>query len=249
MIIIYPERLDTATGITADSEDGEFPAENLEDNRPGRLWKADATNVAKITIPAEAGTDCAAVFNTNAQSAACVLKDMVGGSTLDTENFDLAPSSGRVFDRFFWNYTAQSSACVVEITLTAEVGQTVYAGAARIGAGAVFENPQYGIRQARESLATVLEMSNRSRYVSQDPGSVETRRVFDLTVLDDRDDVFSLDTVLDYFGPNPMAVLVAEGFDNMEWAVFGFVDADSLYSASHDHYSHSSVGFTLTEAV
>lgn len=249
MIIIYPEKLDTATGITADSEDAEFPASNLEDSRPGKLWKADSTNSAVITIPALAGTDCAAVFNTNAETAACVLKDMVGGSVLDTETFDLAPSSGRVFDRFFWNYAAQSGTCVVEITLTAAEGDTVHAGVARIGAGAVFENPDWGVRQSRQSLATVLEMSNRSRYVSQDPGSVESRRAFDLAVMDERPDFFSLDTVLQYFGPNPMAVLVLEDFDAREWAVFGYVDEESLYSASHEFLNYSTIGFTLTEAV
>ena len=249
MIIIYPEKLDTTAGITADSEDAEFPAANLADDRPGRIWRADGANQAVVTIPALAGSDCVAVFNTNAEAAVCAVKDEPGGSTLDSKFFDLRPASRRVYDRLFWKYAAQVSTCVMEITLTADAGATVFAGVARIGKGAVFENPEYGIRQARRSLATVLEMSNRSRYVSQNPGSVETRRVFDMTVVDTRTDFYGFDTVLQYFGPNPMAVLVAEGFDDMEWAVFGFVEEDSLYSASHDFCKYSTMGFTLTEAI
>ena len=249
MIIIYPERLDSGTGISADSEDSNFPASNLEDDRPGVLWKADSTNEAIITIPAEADSDCVAVFNTNAESAACVLKDGVGGSTLDTENFDLTPASGRVHKQLFWNYTAQSSTCVVEITLTAAVGETIYAGVVRIGKGASFNSPRPNLSQSREDLSTVLTMSNKSRYVNKDPGEVNTRRVLRVSIVDETTDYYSFDTIMQYFGPNPMAVLLLETGDGMEWAIFAYVDENSLYNAGHVFSSVTTISFNLTEAV
>jgi len=257
MIIIYPERLSTGAGITANSESSNFPASNMEDDRPGRVWQADSTNVATVTIPAVDDTDSVALFNTNAISAACVLRSYAGSTALDSKNYDLTPASGRVHNRFFWSYSAQSTTCQVEVTLTATTGVTVQAGIARIGKGEDFVNPAYGIRQARQSLATVLEMSNRSQYVSQDPGDVETRRTIDVTILEDRNpDFYSFDTLLKHFGPNPMAVLAAEhvaeaadDFDDMEWAIYGYVNPKTLYSASHGQPKDSAIGFTLTEAI
>lgn len=88
MKLMYPHNY--ATAITASTENANFPVENLEDDYVGNLWKATGT-VATLIIECAAGTNCLAIFNTNAESITIRLS---GWESIDWETDDTEPSLG-----------------------------------------------------------------------------------------------------------------------------------------------------------
>ena len=64
------------TSIAADSQDGNFPASNLLDGRPGRLWKAGGlTRNATLTMEMRGGVSDVALFGANAREATATAED------------------------------------------------------------------------------------------------------------------------------------------------------------------------------
>jgi hypothetical protein len=234
MILMYPEKL---SSVTADTEDGSFPASYLENNKPKRVWKSSGSNVAVLTATVAANSDQIALFNTNAESAAI---DVESGS--ETFNIDL--TSPHSHNRFWQSYTSQPAIHTIEITLTAPVGETVYGGVLKCGTGVDLVNPGYGLSESRRDFSIVKELNNGAFYIrKKDPV-----RTFSLNFLEDRaTDFYNFTAVADYYGPTPFAMLLAENIDDLEWAILGHVL--SPFSANHAHLNHTQVSFSITEAV
>jgi hypothetical protein len=234
MILIYPEKL---SSVVADTEDGSFPASYLENNKPKRYYRSAGSNIAVITATVAANSDQIALFNTNAESAAI---DIESGS--ETFNIDL--TSPHSHNRLWQSYTEQVAIHTVEITLTAAAGEAVYAGVLKIGKGVSLASPTYGISEGRRDFSIVKELNNGAYYLRQK----DNIRKFSLQLVEDRaTDFYNFTTVMDYYGPTPFAVLMAEGVDNHEWAIFGHVL--SPFSASHAYLSYNTISFSIEEAV
>jgi len=239
MILIYPERL---SSVTADSESGSFPATNLEDDKPKKKWQSGGTNVATLTATVAGDSDQVALINTNAISAVITVK--LAGITQETFNIDL--TSPHSHTRLWQTYTVQAAVHTIEIQLTAAAGNAVYAGVLKIGKGVVVADPKYGVKESRRDFSIVKELNNGAYYIRQR----DSVREFSLSFTDDRaTDFYNFTAVMDHYGPRPVAILMAENVDSdpHEWAIFGHVL--NPFSGSHDHLSHSSISFTITEAV
>jgi len=239
MIFIYPEKL---SSVTVDSENGSFPATNLQDDKPKRYWKSGGTNIATITATVAANSDQIGLFNTNALSAVVTIKLL--GVTQETFSIDL--TDPHTHTRMWQSYTEQTSVHTIEIQLTAAASSAVYAGVLRIGKGVKLVNPKYGIKESRRDFSIVKELNNGAYYIRKR----NNVREFNVSFMEDRAvDFYVFSQVTDYYGPEPVAVLMAEGIDNdpHEWAIFGHIL--SPFSGSHDYLNHTNVSFSITEAV
>lgn len=239
MILIYPECLSV---VTADSESGSFPATNLQDDRPKKYWMSGGSNVATLTATVAADSDQIAIFNTNAASAVITIK-LAG---VEQESFIIDLTSPHTHNRLWQSYTEQTAVHTVEIQLTTTVGSAVYAGVMRIGKGVTVSNPAYGISESRRDFSIVRELNNGAYYIRKR----DSVRTFSLSFTDDRaTDFYNFTEVMDYYGPEPIAVLLAEDVDSdpHEWAIFGHILTP--FNGSHEYYSHTNVSFEITEAV
>ena len=237
MILMYPERLST---VVADSEDGSFPATYLLNNKPKRYWKSAGPNIATITATVAANSDQIGLFNTNAVSAAIDIK-LLGVSQ---ETFSIDLTSPHSHPRFWQSYTEQTAVHTIEIELTAPSGEAVYAGVLKVGKGVSINDPSYGLTESRRDFSIVKELNNGAYYIRKK----DSVRTFDLRFLEDRAvDFYRFTAVADYYGPNPVAILLAEGIDDLEWCIFGHIL--NPFSAQHAYLNHSSVSFNIVEAV
>jgi len=235
MILIYPDRL---SSVVADSEDGSFPATNLQNDKPKRYWKSSGSNIGVLTATVSGYSDQIGIFNTNAESVAI---DIESG----TETFNIDLTSPHDHNRCWQSYTEQTATHTVEITLTAPVGSAVYAGCLKIGDGVTIANPQYGISESRRDFSIVKELNNGAYYIRKK----DSVRTFDVSFIEDRaTDYYLFTQIADYYGPNPLAILLVDNSDDdHEWAIFGHIL--SPFSASHSNLDHSGVGFSIVEAV
>lgn len=234
MILMYPEKL---SSVTADTEDGSFPATYLENDKPKRYWKSAGSNIGVLTATVAANSDQIGLFNTNAESAAI---DVESGA--ETFNIDLTDPHSH--NRLWQSYTEQTAGHTVEITLTAPAGEAVYGGVLKIGKGVTIANPSYGLTESRRDFSIVKELNNGAFYIRKK----DSVRTFDLQFLEDRaTDFYKFTEVADYYGPSPCAILLAEDIDDLEWAIFAHIL--NPFSASHAYYAYNQVSFGITEAV
>jgi len=234
MILMYPERL---SSVSADTEDGSFPATYLENNKPKRYWKSSGSNVGVLTATVAANSDQIAIFNTNAET---VDIDIESGA----ETFSLDLTDPHDHNRCWQSYTEQTAIHTVEITLTAPASEAVYAGCLKIGKGVTLVNPSYSLSESRRDFSIVKELNNGAYYIrKKDPV-----RTFDLSFVEDRaTDFYRFTEIMDYYGPNPLAILLAEDIDDHEWAIFGHIL--NPFSATHAYPNHSSISYSIVEAV
>lgn len=238
MILLYPEKL---SSVVADTEDGSFPATYLENNKPKRYYKSSGSNVALITATVAANADQFGLFYTNAEGADIDIK--VSGDVKESFSIDLTDPHSH--NRLWQSYTEQTVVHTIEITLTAPVSETVYAGVLKIGAGVSLADPtRGGPAESRRDFSIIKELNNGAFYIrKKDPV-----RTFDINFLEDRaTDFYKFTQVADYYGPNPLAMLLVEGVDDLEWAIFGHILRP--FSATHAHLNHTKVSFNIVEAV
>lgn len=218
MKIIHPELQST---IAATSEAVNFPAINLLDNKPQKVWEATGSSATLTLSVSAGGANAVGLFHTNAVSATVVVKNS-GGVTIQTTVVNPLP-----YNRLWIDFPTQSNSCSVLITLDAAAGIAVRAGVIRAGVGADFPNPEYGMRETKEDRSIVKELSN---------GAVYTRkrtilRAFNPSFLMSHAERRAIMNIYDAYGPNPLAVLVVGGVSDHEYCVFGRMDVpDGNYS-------------------
>jgi hypothetical protein len=237
MILIYPEKL---SSVVADTEDGSFPATYLQNDKPKRYWKSAGSNVAVVTATVAANSDQIALFNTNAETVGLDIK--VSGVSQETFNLDL--TSPHSHNRFWQSYTSQGVIHTIEVTLTAPAGEAVYGGVLKCGTGVSIANPAYGTTESRRDFSIIKELNNGAYYIRKK----DSVRAFDLSFTEDRaTDFYRFTAVADYYGPNPLAILLAEDIDDHEWSIFGHILRP--FSSRHAYPAYSTVSFSITEAV
>jgi hypothetical protein len=238
MILIYPEKL---SSVTADTEDTEYLASNLENTKIRQVWKSTGSNVGTLTATVAAGANQLALYGTNAVTAAVTVK--IGAVTQETQSFSLT-SGSRTFSRFWCSYTAINEVHTISIVLTAAVGSVIEAGAIKIGVGIESNNPEYGLSEGRKDFSIIKELNNGAFYIRR---RIPVR-TFTVTFLATRgSEFYTFTDAYDTIGPQAMAWLLAEDINDYQWAVLGhMIDP---FKGSHAYYSHSKVSFSITEAV
>lgn len=169
------------SSISVDSENNSFPIENLLDEHPKNVWRADGDYQANIACTVEAGSSAIALFNTNARSVNIQLTDpnMVEWSAecewgencewayfAPSVDVDIALQDNSNFSYALWgDYDYASTKMNAVITLVTNVGTVLEAGVLIIGEAKEFNNPSYGVSETLVDYSLVRELYNGSVYV------------------------------------------------------------------------------------
>lgn len=243
------------TSISADSENANYPAENVLDNHPKRPWKADGDYQATLTADISSMTDIA-IFATNAQSAQITITDpnaieweagVDWEAGVEWDNIEISQPVTSLIQQgsayALWSTIGVIDAPVTaEILLTTTTDQTLYAGIVVAGDALEFPNPKYGLGEMVIDYSISIPLSNGSEYYKKR----ELVRQFSGILTVERDNYFYsfVSSVIRDNGSVPLAWQITDGGDN--WVVYGKAN---MPSGVHQYYRHSDINFTITEVV
>jgi hypothetical protein len=243
------------TSITASYEDGNFPAENMLDDHPGRIWSAGGlVRNADLYLYVSGGFSDLAFFNTNARqvtfSAADPSEISWGGS--DTWGLDswgnvpvTATGTVEVLDKSnaLWISltTAITVPCLVSVNLTSPGSETLYAG---ICTGGIAEDYggcsiRYGAQRSRKDNS--IESYNPLGYRYYRKTSLP--KILPVTARMEISEYNKLDAYIEENGRIPSAWNLVEGYDG--WLIFGYPDASSTF----DYLDHVNLSLTINEVI
>ena len=205
MKIIDPEYQSSAA---ATSENSEYPASNLMDNRPNKKWQSLGTS-AVVTMAVGAGVNNAiGVYGICADTVVVTVKNAAETVIIATESFTISRN------RLWFEFAEQIAAIHILLAFSRSAG-VCSAGVIKVGDAQSIPNPEYGIDRSYTDASILHEMASgglrvhqRSRYRNLNPSFVMTA-----AEAQDLDDI--------YFtaGADPLAMLILAG-DNtwrQEW--------------------------------
>ena len=236
MKILYPDCINTTT---TDSEDTDYPVENLSDNHPQKIWRA-ATDVLTATLSIVTSTTSVSglcIAGTNAVSGTVTIKDSTEVTTYETHN--LSGTWGRFFVKFNFTYT-ENLHIIVELT----AATTVYAGILRCGTLIDLEDPQYGMKQQRQDYSIKKELSNGGLNII----NRNMPRQYDLSFISVHANYDALDNLFLANGSFPLAILISDNL-NLDDQYSGFFHIIDPPSGTYDYITHTGCSITLKEAV
>jgi hypothetical protein len=245
------------SSITVDSENANFPIENVLDEHPKRQFKSDGDYQATITCVVAAGTSGIGIFGTNARGSNITITDpnsidWFSESAWDDESewaysepqavIEIAQSGDSY--ALWGDFDYINSPMNVEIILTTTLGGTLEVGVLRIGEAVEFKNPKYGLQEGLVDYSIIAENSNGSTYYKQR----DIVRTFSGQIFETRDDDFynfMADIARDY-GKTPKAWRMTDD-DSMNWVVFARFQ--EMPTGSHDAPDYSNINFQLIEVL
>ena len=244
------------TSVTASSADTSYPAVNVIDEHPKKLWKAASGNSATLTFEISGGTGGLAIFNTNATSISASVTDpnylqwetgvaWETGTTFSavdavlTETSSLDGVSGAAW--FEWTYAMIP--VTATITLTAGSNDIVQAGVAVSDELYTYACPQMGVREGLHSYSIVRELQNGAFYRKQR----DSVRTFSFNIVDSRTDFYEyMYTVARELGYKPAAWMLAD-MDGFWWVVYARFQ--KMPSGTHSMPNHSAINTQLIEVL
>jgi len=250
MKVIYPDYI---SSVTADEEDANYLAVNLQDDHPKKVWKGTSRD-AVVTIVASAG-GALAIIATNATSVTIVLS--VGQSISwdtgiswntsgDDDTTETTLLTGDT-DGVIWSDfdTARTSNFTATITLTADAGEIIQAGVIRCGTANIYADPSPGVREGLRDYSIVKELNNGATYFRKR----DVVRDFEFSIIEDRDVDFYefMIDVSKAAGPEPLAWRIVDGATDAEWIVFARFD--SMPRGSHVTSIMSQIDINLLEVL
>ena len=257
MKIIYPTSVQS---VSASTENANFPAVNLIDEHPKKLWKATG-QTATVSISSLLSTGLA-LFKTNAISMSITVAygQTITWDTADAISWDTADSiswddsevddppvvyelSGEDEGAGWSEWDELMGSHTIVISLDAGAGNIVQAGYVAVGTVEGFENPAYGINEGLVDYSVVKELNNGAFYIRKRDvvrtfsGSLSLSREPDFYG-------FMLD-ILRTNGQTPLAVMMVDD-DSWEWIVYGrFTDAEG----PHVFRNRSVINFNFLEVL
>jgi len=250
MKVIYPN---SVTAATADERAATFPASNMTNLHPKKIWKATSKDATfKLTVSDRA--NALALFNIYTDTLTVTVKNDAETETLwgpETYNlkgidtiFELITDEGDQWVSLWVDYDYQAVAhkIICECTLATGV---VYAGVAQAGYAYSFADPQLGLTESLKDYSVVKELNN---------GAIYTRKrdvvdVYSGTLWVERDAEFYrfMKTVAKNTGPQPLAWRVSSNLDHHMYTVFA--KFETMPQSNFGTISHKFVNFSLTEVV
>ena len=267
MKLIYPNNI---TSVSADTENPNFPADNVLTDHVGEKWKATSTH-ATLSCYASSG-DTIAIFGSNARTITAIKgprisltwdtgdTETLSWVTTDTETLSWATyaSGGSITiesdtllsgSRFAWaEYTADEHAHFIELEFDNYGGDVIEVGAVFVGDRKYFA----GIQNLQENLidySIVFESTTKGVvYIDKDDDDVVRRFVGQVrlqrTSTTD-DDYYDFRDLVIRSGRKPIATMVTD-ISGTEWIVLARLSAD-LIQTTHDYPKYSLVKFSITE--
>ena len=245
------------TGVTATSADSSYPAVNVIDEHPKKLWKAASdVNSATLTFEISGGTGGLAIFNTNATSISASVTDpnylqwetgvaWETGTTFSAVDAVLTETSSLdgVSGAAWFEWTHSMIPVTATLTLTAGSNDTVQAGVAVSDELYTYACPQMGIKEGLHSYSIVRELQNGAFYRKQR----DSVRTFSFNIIDSRTDFYEyMYTVARELGYKPAAWQLAD-MDGFWWVVYARFT--KMPSGSHNMPNHSTINTSLIEVL
>ncbi|MBW2606147.1 MAG: hypothetical protein JRD05_00780 [Deltaproteobacteria bacterium] len=258
MKVIYPDRSITAT---ADKENANYPAANVLDEHPKKLYKS-TDNTAVLEVTTGAGSNGFAVFNTNAASVSAIVKkgeptewasgtEWVSGTEWRTAEdpspatiYDLNPGS---VGAMWGEYTQIDVPHIIELTFTAAAGTILECGVVVPGTVNTFDDPRYGVKEGLRDYSISKELNNGAFYYRKR----DVVRIFNFDLIEDGDTDFYtfMHSIVQLVGPGPLAWrILHSGMTNWEWVVYA--RNDSMPAGDHGFSRDSSlISVSLVENI
>ena len=271
MDVIYADKISLTEAST---ENGSFPATNLDDNHPKKVWKstgASATEIITLTVASGAGAAALHAIQ-GATTVTVVISDGVGmdfgsvggtavldkGSVASVDVVDLPTTTSDpqtdIFDTdpdsvgALWvEYdSVRNNIHRVDITLTAATAGVIQAGVVRAGVINKFVDPlQEGMRAGLRSYSIVEELNNGAKYISKK----DIVRTFSFTLFENRDTDFYafMRTVIQRLGEVPTSWRIYSGAEDWQFVVFAMVDG--MPTGTHVSPDDSLIQVNLLEVI
>ncbi len=255
MKLIYP---DSVSSITASAEDANYPAANLMDDHPKKVWKG-TTNSATLTVNV-GGAGALAIIATNAIEVTLSITPPESAQW-DTDiewdtGIEWKAYTGITFTETkylsgtirgaAWFEMSRTDSFSAEIVLTAAAGQVIQAGVVTAGVLREFRDPARGIKEGLRDYSIVKELNNGAFYTRKR----DVVRTFGFSITEDRDTdfyVFMRDIARE-LGPDPAAWrILTNNVTGWEWIVFGRFDG--LPQGAHSLPSYSQIDAKIVEVL
>lgn len=250
---------DDLTSLTVDSENANFPKENLRDDYTTNVWRA-ATGVKTATITAYVSKGSAVeVLNTNATTATVTA---ISGEAYAFEadwdfEADWAFASNVILSavvvyslpgsggRLWADYAEFLVAHTVTIELTAD--DDVYAGILRAGYVETFPDPTLGIQEASIDYSVEKELNIGSAYYRK---RNVVRQFNGLSIIDTRANIWALKhEIFDAVGPQPLAIRIISSTAITDWEFVAYAKCLENPRMEHITHDYSRLSFTLQEVI
>lgn len=252
MKIVLENRI---TSVTASSEAANYPATELLNDSPKRIWKADGADTATITATGSGTINTIALFNTNAEAVTITIADPnyfawrnLTWRNLSWRNVQVPVESELVSQAgttALWA-TIDNITAPIEITieLSGATGATMQAGVLVAGEAVDLGHLLYGIQEGVADFSIAEQLMNGAHYYK----SRDRVRTFTVSALPDRETLFYT-FMADFartYGLAPKAMHLVPEFGS-RWIVYGRLAA--MPSGTHSYPSHSSYQATIREVV
>ena len=249
---------DNVTSISVDSEDANFPKENMRDDFTTNLWRAAAgVLTAKITLQVSKGSGVM-LMNTNATS---VVVEAGSGESCANEsgwvyetgyaNADDEVATISVYSlpgkggRLWADYSVFTVPHIVTITLTAAAA--VYAGIVRAGVVEEFRDPTWDLGEGSIDYSIERELNNGANYFRK---RNVIRQYDNISIIETRANCWKLKhDIFDAVGPQPLAIRIIQNALFTDWEFVVFAKRASLPQINHINNAYSRVNFGLQEVI
>ena len=242
------------SNLTADSENENYPIDNVLDEHPKRKWKAASVGESTVQFSTASGNNCLAIFNTNATKAVITLTDPNGvewEAGVEWSNVDFAGehelTTLQQGDSFsLWvDFNNTNSTISVSIKLTTTVAEPVEVGIIRCGiSNNIGVNPLRGVREGLIDYSIVKPLSNGAEFLKKR----DIVRTFSGRLYLDRDRDFYnyMYAIAREVGQEPIAWKITD-LNLSDWTVFGKLNA--MPNGSHDDPSKTNISFNIREVL
>lgn len=246
--------VEAITAVSASNEDASYPASNLLNSRPKKVWKG--TGAAEtLTFTLTGTTSGLAIFNTNATGASFVLSDP-NGVTLESgvvleagaQLASVAPNVTQIValngtdGAFMVQWQEITGSLTLEVSLVNNSGEVLFAGVATGGEVYSAPDPELGMTEDIDDQSIDDEYPNGISYTKDG----DSLRVFNIEAIMERDDAFHnfIYSVAKVVHKNYRAWLITD-LNNSRWLVY--VKFSRLPKGAHNHATRSRVTFELRE--
>lgn len=253
MKVIYPNQV---TVVAADTENANFPAVNVLDEHPRKLYKA-TTNSAIITLTVASGASGLSIFNTNADTVEIeitvgdltVWADLTAWGDLtvwggDVPSLPIVEIYDLVDSKQIWAEYFQKDV-PHEVKVTLQTSEPILeVGIIKAGPIHEFQTPLYGIHEGLYDYSIVKELSNGAMYIKK-RNIVKT---FDFQIYAERDPDFYrfMRDIIQHLGQDPMPWRLTDKM-NWDWVVYGSLQ--SMPNGNHFDPEYSSIDISIIEVV
>lgn len=255
MRCIHPDHI---VSVAASEEDAAYPASNLMDHHPKKVWKGTDRDATLSAVVSAGGA--LAVIATNALSVNLTISQgqtiawaagiswesgIAWDSTGDTDISEVSLLPGDISGCAWFEFAERDSSFTATLEMTAAAGEIVRAGLLKVGTCNRFNDPLNGIAEGLRDYSIVKELNNGATYIRKR----DVVRTFRGSLFGDRDSDFYafMLQVGRLTGPIPLAWRIMDTVTGSRWIVYARFD--EMPGGVHELPRDSRINFNLLEVL